>query len=149
MIMAPTFLFVVVQVVGHGVERLVHATLLIRIAELLGYSDSKLEIVPLEKGVDGITWHNFDGVLVRFDSDVDNSELLGRLDPRSISPHHAAMLDQLLSDDTASEYHELRERWGELTELLMKRKVARFNENASQLVDWIRDVVAEQITEVH
>ena len=151
MIMAPTFLFVVVQVVSHGVERLVHAALLIRIAELLGYEDASLEIVPLEKAAheEEVEWHNFDGVLVRVDSDVDNSDLLGRLHPQSIAPHHASLLDILLSNDSANEYRELRDRWRILGELVMKRDPKRFNECATQLVSWVRAIVAERITEVH
>lgn len=151
MIMAPTFIFVVVQIVGHGVERLVHAALLLRIAELLGYDEASLEIVPLEKAPheEEVQWHDFDGVLVRLDNELDNGELVRRLHPKSIKPHQLARLDLLLQDSSAEEYRELRDRWRTLTELLMKRKVALFHERATELTGWVRKIVAERITEVH
>ena len=148
MSMTGPFLYAVVQVVGHGVDQLVNAALLVRLAELLNYDEIKLDIVPLEKQ-SSLKWTKIGEMLFRVDPDMDNHPLLSQIRRNAFAPAYRQLLASLLDDTDSPDYHELRARWTRLSELVMKRNAKEFERVGSDLTDWLRERLRELVTEVH
>ena len=139
--------FVLIQMLRNGADDLVKAAVINRVAELLGYTDRKIEIV-IEEQKSRIKWTNFDGILIRFDEPATEAELVHALIPHRFRDQYLAKLDKLLYQPRSRERKQLLEGWNRLSTLAVQKEHEAFAAEAALLIDWIVEHIATRIVEV-
>ncbi len=139
--------FVLIQMLNNGMDDLVKGAVLIRIAEILNYSEVKLEVKIKEKE-SRLTWTEFDGVLVRFGIPAAEAELVQKVVPHRFRDQYLGKLGELLDQPRSKARSRLRSSWKKLSNLARHNKDKEFTELSEALVSWLLDHVRSRITKI-